>query len=379
MKKLKNYIDFLNEKLIPTDFIYHGTSKGAALRIQNDGFMNTYNTGDEEPSISFSNDIDYAKYYAKVKGGSKDRMVILRIKLDDRFKISDKILKNKGAEYVAFQKIPSSELEILIPDGSWKPLDNWNVIFNEPLNEAFKHLRGPNEEELDSMLNNLSAIDIMTGIGNKIIDSKYVELAVSKGYLTNNDPNDILVSMINCNSLKYVKYAVENGADVNSNKIVSATPLLLAAHRNSLDIVKYLIENGADINFKSAFNNYTAIMYATESENLNMIEYLVEKGARINLNGLTPLMIAARKGKLQIVTYLVEHGANLKIKNNDGKTALSYAIIKKDFPVVKYLVDNYQRNIYGFSIDLDKEYKLAMNQFNYDTHIANYIHRKIYL
>jgi hypothetical protein len=141
IKKYENFLvqntlaSQVNEKLISNDFIYHGTSKGAALRIQIEGFMNTYNTGDEKPSISFSNDIDYAKYYAKVKGGSKDRMVILRTKLDNRFKISTKILKNKGAEYVTFQKIPLSELEILTPDGSWKPLDKWDVIFNEPLNE----------------------------------------------------------------------------------------------------------------------------------------------------------------------------------------------------------------------------------------------------
>lgn len=60
-------------------------------------------------------------------------MAVLRTKLNNDFHLSPRISKNKGEEYITFKKIPSSELEIKTMDGSWKPLNNWNVIFDEPL------------------------------------------------------------------------------------------------------------------------------------------------------------------------------------------------------------------------------------------------------
>ena len=89
--------------------------------------MKTNKTGEEKPSISFTNDLNYAKYYASVKGG-----IILRTKLDDDFKLSPRIRNNKGDEYITFHNIPSSNLEIMTNFG-WKLLDKWNVVFNEPL------------------------------------------------------------------------------------------------------------------------------------------------------------------------------------------------------------------------------------------------------
>jgi hypothetical protein len=122
----------LREYIADGNFIYHGTGKGQALNIQNTGFMKANNTGEEQPSISFINNLDYAKYYAKAKGGL-DKMVILRTKLNNTFKISPRIAKNKGEEYITFTPVPSNSLEILTKFNEWVPLNSWNVIFDEPL------------------------------------------------------------------------------------------------------------------------------------------------------------------------------------------------------------------------------------------------------
>ena len=127
------YYESEYESVNDNDFIFHGTSKGAALNIQRDGYMKPNNTGEEKPSISFTNDLRYAEYYAKSKGGN-DKMVILRTKLNSNFKLSPKIRNNKGDEYITFEKISSNELEIKTTNG-WKPLNGWDVIFNEPLTE----------------------------------------------------------------------------------------------------------------------------------------------------------------------------------------------------------------------------------------------------
>lgn len=121
----------LNELVsITNQFIYHGTGKGQALNIQKDGMMKANNVGEEKPSISFTNSLDYAMYYANAKGG-KDKAVVLRTKLTTDFKITDRIYNNKGMEYITYKPVSASELEILTPSG-WKELNGWNVIFNEP-------------------------------------------------------------------------------------------------------------------------------------------------------------------------------------------------------------------------------------------------------
>lgn len=125
--KIKTFNRYVNDD----NYIYHGTGKGQALNIQRDGFMKLNNTGEEQPSISFTNDLDYAKYYAKSKGGA-DKMVILRTELNDNFKLSPRIRNNKGGEYITFNEIPVSNLEIMTSSG-WQKLNKWNVIFNEPL------------------------------------------------------------------------------------------------------------------------------------------------------------------------------------------------------------------------------------------------------
>ena len=121
-----------NKKVKNDGYIYHGTGKGQALNIQRDGYMKPNKTGEIEPSISFTNDIEYAKYYAKSKGGIS-KMCILRTKMNDNFQLSPRIKNNKGDEYITFENIPSSKLEIMTNYSNWYPLDNWNVIFDEPL------------------------------------------------------------------------------------------------------------------------------------------------------------------------------------------------------------------------------------------------------
>ena len=122
--------------IVDNHFIYHGTGKGQALNIQKTGYMKPNNVGEEKPSISFTDKLDYAKYYANAKGGP-DKMTILRTRLNNSFILSDRIRKNFGHEYITFNPISSEDLQILTPDG-WKYLNHWNVIFNEPLNEVRK-------------------------------------------------------------------------------------------------------------------------------------------------------------------------------------------------------------------------------------------------
>lgn len=91
------------------------------------------------------------------------------------------------------------------------------------------------------------------------------------------------------------KNLIANGADVNADSGRTGPPVLLASLKGYEDIVIMLIKHGADINRTN---------YAKDSA----------------------LMVAASEGQFSIVKKLVDSGAELNLKNNDGATALDWAV-----------------------------------------------------
>lgn len=120
MKKL------LKEITDDSNYIYHGTSVGAALSIQREGFLKTNSVGEDKKSISFSGDVNWAMYYAKAKGGSS-KQVLLRTKNSDKFELSKRILKNKNAEFITFENIPIKELDVKTKNG-WIGMEDWDFF-----------------------------------------------------------------------------------------------------------------------------------------------------------------------------------------------------------------------------------------------------------
>ncbi len=66
----------------------------------------------------------------------------------------------------------------------------------------------------------------------------------------------------------------------------------------------------------------------------------IDKGADVNLptnKNYTPLMSAAKGGHIEIVKLLLDKGADPSTRDTSGKTALDYAIEKKNDAVVQLL------------------------------------------
>jgi len=117
----------LNENSnVDKEFIFHGTNNAAAYHIQRYGGMKLNAANNNEPYISFTSDMKVAQYYATMKGGSSNG-VVLRIKRTPDFFLSPKYKKNKGHEWVTTREIPLQELEIKTSNG-WVPLENWDII-----------------------------------------------------------------------------------------------------------------------------------------------------------------------------------------------------------------------------------------------------------
>lgn len=188
-----------------------------------------------------------------------------------------------------------------------------------------------------------------------------------------------LRSAAECGNLETVKYLVKHGANIHSGN-VDGDALDLAIFNSHLEIVKYLVNNGASLDTDQVItdlaiaDNLEMIMYfaerpdcktcekecshridiqkhdyilikACQSGNIDIVEYLVSKGTDVRSQSNLALRIAAKHGQLKMIKYLVTEGANIYEKRN---RALNTAIKYGYFDVVKYLLK------YGCEIQREK-------------------------
>ena len=103
------------------------------------------------------------------------------------------------------------------------------------------------------------------------------------------------------------------------------SPLMLAALKGFLPLVKKLVNNDADVNKPG----WTPLHYAATGGHVPVIEFLLDESAYIDAespNGTTPLMMAAMYGSPEAVKALIQAGADLTLKNQQGMTALDFAV-----------------------------------------------------
>jgi ankyrin repeat protein len=148
-------------------------------------------------------------------------------------------------------------------------------------------------------------------------------------------------------------YLLEKGADVNiggaKGNLKNQTVLYLAVTRNREDLVQKLLEKGADPNIADSDGSLPlAEACIGASVNPNIVQMLIDKGANVNLaevNGMTPLMYIAENTKAplavrqSVVEILLKAGADKKIKDKKGKTALDWALERKNIEIAKELND----------------------------------------
>jgi ankyrin repeat protein len=172
---------------------------------------------------------------------------------------------------------------------------------------------------------------------------------------------------------------LDSGLDPNSKTADGTTLLMMAAH--DADKVKLLIGHGADVRAK-ARNGYTALMVATTYVGTSeSVKLLLENGAearpgtgvmynaspyflaaftgdranmalllaknadpnrKMNLLGMfpsSPLFGAVGFGDPEVVRALVEGGADIREKDQDGMTALHWAVVDNHADAARALVE----------------------------------------
>ena len=96
-------------------------------------------------------------------------------------------------------------------------------------------------------------------------------------------------------------------SEVTVTKIVKVNPFCVAIAKGDFDTVKRMIQFGENVNKKS--------------------------------NGKTPLMYAARYNRVKIASLLLDNGARISPKDDNGQTAIDYAVSAKAKEVKKVLVN----------------------------------------
>ncbi len=157
-----------------------------------------------------------------------------------------------------------------------------------------------------------------------------------------------------------VKMLVERGADPNQQMFFRApkeagqvsasargtTPFHRACAANDIELIRYLLAHGAEINLHTAAGE-SAMMLAVggrgrEEDIIATLRVLREAGADPNVvqermyiirnRGGSALHAATKKGSKKVMAELVKLGADPDIKDNDGLTALDYAMSRGWLP-----------------------------------------------
>ena len=117
----------------------------------------------------------------------------------------------------------------------------------------------------------------------------------------------------------------------------SETALVLAIKLQKTDMVRFLVEQGSDVNSEKSPPLRSACLVG----NLLSVKLLIEFGAELKTRNNTALHHAAQGGHLEVVQFLIEQkGIEMEAINRQHQRPLDVAIANNHLPVVEYLIDS---------------------------------------
>jgi len=138
------------------------------------------------------------------------------------------------------------------------------------------------------------------------------------------------------------KFLLDHDADIEASYPGGNTPLMAAVEAGHKEMIEMLLSRKADINARSE-NGYTAVIRAAMN-NLQAMGILLKAGADINAQdslGQTPLMLAIENplSEPDDVSTVLSAGPDLEITDEEGNTALHYAVKKGSKKIIRLLVE----------------------------------------
>ena len=178
-------------------------------------------------------------------------------------------------------------------------------------------------------------------------DVREVKSLIDKGMSPNQkDPKGmpILMLAIQEKSMKTVDYLINaKGIDLNQTNITNETPLMFASLYGMLPEVKILV-NQKEVPVNRS--GWTPLHYACTNGHLDIALFLLDKGAAVDApspNDTTPIMMAIRAGNIQLVRLLLDRGADIRIRNQQGYSAIDVAELFNQEEIQKGLRARWQK------------------------------------
>ena len=132
------------------------------------------------------------------------------------------------------------------------------------------------------------------------------------------------------------------GADANAASDSGETPLMLCARTGSAAAVKFLLARGAQVDARDNEQGQTALMWAAAQDHGAAAQALIDGGADIHARsqgGFTPLLFAARTGAVEAAGVLLAAGAPVNEPGPEGMTPLLLASAGGQEAIAIFLLD----------------------------------------
>ncbi len=140
---------------------------------------------------------------------------------------------------------------------------------------------------------------------------------------------------------KILKFLIKNDANVNAREN-GYTLLQVAMSRGHEQIITLLIKNGASLNVEDNLLGWTPLHHATQDNHKKIVTLLIKSGANINAKGkkygFTPLHIAVFNDYTETISLLIKNKADVSIKDNENRSPLDIAKIRKRNDIIKILI-----------------------------------------
>lgn len=127
--------------------------------------------------------------------------------------------------------------------------------------------------------------------------------------------------------LDFVQAIIHWGTDVNKVDQNGKTALMIAIDYGQANLVDPLLKAGANVDMRSGAG-ISLLMQAILARNQEIILALINAGADLDMlsHGITPLILAAKYLNWRSVPILVEKGTEINSTDQNGMTALMFAV-----------------------------------------------------
>jgi ankyrin repeat protein len=145
--------------------------------------------------------------------------------------------------------------------------------------------------------------------------------------------------------MKFLKSKIPNVIELRTNNQVSATALHIASEVGNLTSAKWLIDNQADINSQTRQHGLTPFFIACMKKNLQMAELFFNNNKFINYivdkSGFGTLHWGLELRNIAILQRILDKGIDINLRDNEGKTALFWAVQYNWLPESKFLLEHH--------------------------------------